>query len=108
VAGAVVGLVVDTGVVDTGVVGVTVDGVVGCWTGAVLTGAGFLLDVIGDWPAPFPCPVPTPRLGVVATMPAGTGTCVGLALAGAILLAVGAGDVTAGLAGDKSLVALIG
>ena len=41
-------------------------------------------------------------------MPAGTWTCVGLAFAGAVLLAVGAGDVAAGLAGDKSLVALIG
>jgi hypothetical protein len=107
VAGAV-GLVVDTGVVGTGVVGVTVDGVVGCWTGVVFTGPGFLLGVTGDWPAPFPCPVPTPRLGVVATMPAGTWACVGLTLAGAVLLAVGAGDVAAGLAGDKSLVALIG
>jgi hypothetical protein len=41
-------------------------------------------------------------------MPAGTWTCVGLALAGAALLAVGAGDVAAGLAGDKSLVVPIG
>ena len=107
--GLVVGTgVVGTGVVGTGVVGVAVDGVVGCWTGVVFTGPGFLVGAVEDWPVPVPCPVPTPRLGVVATMPAGTWTCVGLALAGAVLLAVGAGDVAAGLAGDKSLVVLIG
>ena len=101
-------MAVGTGVVGTGVVGVTVDGVVRCWTGVIFTGSGFLLGVIGDWLPPFPCPVPTPRLGVVTTIPAGTWTCVGLAFAGAVLLALGAGDVAAGLAGDKSLVALIG
>ena len=106
VVGPVDGVV---GPVDGVIVG-PVDGavVVGCCTGVVVTGPGVFIGITEGRPDPLPVSVPTPRLGVVATMPAGTWICVGLVLADAVRLAEAAGDAAAGLAGDISLVGFIG
>jgi hypothetical protein len=103
VGGGVVGGAVVGGAV---VVGAVVGGaVVGGGAGFVLlTGPG-LFVVLAEGRV-VPLPVPT-RLGAVGTIPAGTRICVGLAVADAALLPETAGDA-AGLAGDISLVGLIG
>jgi len=100
VGGAVVGGAVVGGAVVGGVV-------VGCWTGVVVTGPGFFVGVTEGALVVLPT-VPSPRLGVVATMPAGTCTCEGLAVAGTVRLAEPAGAVAAGLTGELSLVVFIG
>ena len=71
----------------------------------LLTAPGFFV-VLAEGRV-VPLPVPT-RLGAVDTIPAGTRICVGLAGPDAPLLPETAGDVAAGLAGDISLVGLIG
>jgi len=98
------GVVIGVVGVTTGVVGVTTGGVVACWTGVVFTGPGFFVVLAEGRVVPLP---PT-RLGAVGTIPAGTRICVGFTVADAPLLPETAGDVAPGLAGDISLVGLIG
>jgi hypothetical protein len=104
VGGAVVGgAVVGGAVVGGAVVG---GGAVGGGVGFVLlTGPGFFVVLAEGRIVPLLAPT---RLGAVGTIPAGTRICVGLAVADAPLLPEAAGDVAPGLAGDISLVGLIG